>query len=63
MLIFDNDVNEPLIVPLGEPTLDDPYPILVQIDSSGEVEYEGGCSNASGTVNVLDAEWDIDAGG
>jgi len=62
VLVFDNDVNEPMVLPLDGPVPTDPYPILVEVDAGGDAVYEGGCGVAAGTVNVLDAEWDIDGG-
>ena len=62
VLTYDNAENEPMVLSLDGPISDDPYPIAVVVDATADVEYEGGCSNAPGTVNVLDAEWDVDAG-
>ena len=62
VLTYNNEVNEPMVLALDGPVPEDPYPISVQIDGTGEVDYEGGCSDSRGTVNVLDAEWDIDGG-
>ncbi|MCL1601373.1 MAG: hypothetical protein M3112_07550 [Actinomycetia bacterium] len=61
-LTYDNAENEPMVLTLDGPVPEDPYPIAVDVDATADVEYEGGCANATGTVNVLDAEWDIDAG-
>ena len=62
VLTYDNAENEPMVLTLEGPVPEDPYPIAVDVDVTADVEYEGGCSNATGTVNVLDAEWDVDAG-
>ena len=62
VLTYDNAVNEPMVLPLDGPVPEDPYPIVVDMDASADVEYEGGCANASGLVNVLGAQWDVDAG-
>jgi hypothetical protein len=62
VLTYDNATNEPMVLRLDGPVPDDPYPIVVDVDATAAVEYEGGCSEAPGTVNVLDAEWDVDAG-
>jgi hypothetical protein len=61
-LTYDNAENEPMVLSLEGPVSDDPYPIAVDVEVTADVEYEGGCSNAPGTVHVLDAEWDVDAG-
>jgi hypothetical protein len=62
VLTHDNAENEPMVLTLEGPVPDDPYPIAVDVEATADVEYEGGCSNAPGTVHVLDAEWDVDAG-
>lgn len=62
VLTYNNEINEPMVLTLDGPVPEDPYPISVQIDGTGEADYEGGCSDSRGTVNVLDAEWDIDGG-
>lgn len=59
---YDDLVEEPLTIPLDGPLPDDPYPIVSVIDATAEVEYEGGCSDVLGVVNVLESEWDIDGG-
>ncbi|MEQ8717975.1 MAG: hypothetical protein RIE08_10235 [Acidimicrobiales bacterium] len=61
-VVFDNDVNEPIVIPLDGPEPTDPYPLTVVVDESADVVYEGGCADAPGSVSVLDAEWDVDAG-
>lgn len=62
VLTYDNAVNEPMVLPLDGAVPEDLYPIVVDMDASADVEYQGGCANASGYVNVLEAEWDVDAG-
>ena len=62
VLTYDNAENEPMVLSLEGPVSEDPYPIAVDVEVTADVEYEGGCSNAPGTVHVLDAEWDVDAG-
>jgi hypothetical protein len=37
IVMFDNDINEPLVVPLDGPRPEDPYPIRVTIDESDDV--------------------------
>lgn len=62
VLTYDNAENEPMVLTLDGPVPEDPYPVFVDVDATAAVEYQGGCANAPGTVNVLDAEWDVDAG-
>lgn len=62
VVVFDNDINEPMVIPLDGPQPADPYPILVLVDATGAADYEGGCTATAGTVKILDAEWDVDGG-
>ncbi|MDX1690189.1 MAG: hypothetical protein R3290_04100 [Acidimicrobiia bacterium] len=58
---FDDGDNVPLSIPLEGP-IADPYPIPIAIDDSADVEWEGGCADAPGRVDVLAGEWDLDGG-
>lgn len=61
-IVYDNEVDEPVSIALDGPVPEEQYPIVVSIDESGDVTYEGGCGDATGGVTVLEAEWDVDGG-
>jgi hypothetical protein len=49
-------------VPLDGTVPADPYPITATVSGEAPVTYEGGCTDATGTVKVLGGEWDVDRG-
>jgi len=59
---LDDGTHLPAEVPLEGTVPPDPYPVAVPLSGEGQVNYEGGCADATGTVRLLGGEWDVDGG-
>lgn len=62
-LVYDDRAHVPVSIALTGPPTETVFPLALELDAeSADVNWKGGCADATGTVEPLRAEFDLDDG-